>query len=150
MIVEMDIINALCTWTVFDIDDKCQSNLTLSERKNFKSVSWYYIVKRSPEDSRWRKLRRFFSFPTYNVRNNFSALFMRRYVLYCVLWIIHITFIYIQWTWSISLLLTDGGTPLAAMQRYAPISDLVTFDKIKDSPSTDVTEMSEKKKRFME
>lgn len=51
---------------------------------------------------------------------------------------IHIN-VYLQCTWSISLLLTDGGTPFAAMQRYAPISDLVTFDKIKDSPSTEVT-----------
>jgi len=39
-------------------------------------------------------------------------------------------------------LLTDGGTPLAAMHRYAPISDLVTFDKSNDSPSTDVTEIN--------
>lgn len=31
-----------CTWTVFDIGDKCQSNLTLSVRKNFKSVSRFY------------------------------------------------------------------------------------------------------------
>jgi hypothetical protein len=36
-------------------------------------------------------------------------------------------------------LLTDGGTPLAAMHKYAPISDLVTLVNDNISPSTDCT-----------
>jgi hypothetical protein len=36
-------------------------------------------------------------------------------------------------------LLTEGGTPLAAMHKYAPISDLVTLVNDNISPSTDCT-----------
>jgi hypothetical protein len=36
-------------------------------------------------------------------------------------------------------LLTEGGTPLAAMHKYAPISDLVTLVNDNIPPSTDCT-----------
>jgi hypothetical protein len=41
-------------------------------------------------------------------------------------------------------LLTEGGTPLAAMHKYAPISDLVTLVRDNISPSTDCTAREEK------
>jgi hypothetical protein len=37
------------------------------------------------------------------------------------------------------LLLTEGGTPLEAMQRYAPISDLVILESFRISPWYEVT-----------
>jgi len=43
MIAEMDVINVLLYLNRFRYrGDKCQSDLTLSGRKNFKSVSRYY------------------------------------------------------------------------------------------------------------
>lgn len=45
----------------------------------------------------------------------------------------------LQCTCSIILLLTEGGTPLAAMHRYAPISERVTLVRFTTSPSSDVT-----------
>jgi len=40
-------------------------------------------------------------------------------------------------------LLTEGGTPLAAMHKYAPISDLVTLVNDNISPSTEFTKKNE-------
>lgn len=50
------------------------------------------------------------------------------------------------------LLLTEGGTPFAAMQRYAPISDRVTFVRFTTSPSSEITKTNNKcvKKKILE
>lgn len=110
------------------------------KKKNFQSVSRYAIVERSPGDAA-RKSRRFFFFhrllAQYRRKKNCSTPpacnnIVQRMIIYTEI-------PYSQWTWSISRLLTVGGTPLDAMQRYAPISDRVTFDKTNDSPSTAVS-----------
>lgn len=41
---------------------------------------------------------------------------------------------YLQWTMSMTRLLTDGGIPLDAMHRYAPIFNLSTREMVKIDP----------------
>lgn len=48
---------------------------------------------------------------------------------------------YLHETLRISLLLTDGATPLVAMHRYAPMSDRLTFVKFKSLPSNVFSEI---------
>lgn len=48
----------------------------------------------------------------------------------------HKIVIYVQWTVSIILLLTEGGTPLEAMQRYGPMWSRLTRDMLNVAPST--------------
>lgn len=48
---------------------------------------------------------------------------------------------YVQWTISMILLLTDGGTPLVAMQRYEPMCSRFTLVILKRAPSTFITEI---------
>jgi hypothetical protein len=51
----------------------------------------------------------------------------------------------VLWAWNLQctltmiLLLTEGGTPLEAIQRYAPISDLVILESFRISPWHDDT-----------
>lgn len=58
----------------------------------------------------------------------------------CIKLILGNAIYYSQFTCSNILLLTEGGTPLDAMQRYAPISSRVTWVKFKNSPSILKTE----------
>lgn len=44
--------------------------------------------------------------------------------------------VYLQWTINITRLLTVGGTPFEAMQRYALICNLFTRDMVNVGPST--------------
>lgn len=44
-----------------------------------------------------------------------------------------------HWTISTTRLLIEGGTPLDAIQRYAPIWRRDTFEIVKFSPSTTFT-----------
>jgi hypothetical protein len=51
---------------------------------------------------------------------------------------------YVQCTMSMILLLTVGGTPLDAMQRYAPICSRFTLVMLNTEPSTLVAAMETK------
>lgn len=48
--------------------------------------------------------------------------------------------LYLHWTMSIMRLLIDGGTPFEAMHKYAPMCSRDTFEIVKVSPSTTLTD----------
>jgi hypothetical protein len=49
---------------------------------------------------------------------------------------------------SMIRLLTDGGIPLDAMHRYAPMCERFTFDTFSQGPFTAITEKSKLKQHF--
>jgi len=51
-------------------------------------------------------------------------------------YILRLMFGYLQLTLTVILLLTEGGTLLEAMQRYAPISERAIFVNLSSLPST--------------
>lgn len=45
----------------------------------------------------------------------------------------------LHWTWSETLVVTVGGTPLLAMHKYSPMCKRLIFTNVRDSPSTAYT-----------